>query len=179
MRTHAPGIDRPALHPEIALFVPAILLLLFIAGCEHSDPSSLKIGDRPVMMAPAALDGKRIRVPDDFSGSIIIVRFWTDTCQACAIEMPQLDALYRAYRNNGLVIVAVNEGQQPDVVRSFVSTHGMTYPVVLDSSSIMKNYYGIPGYPTSFILDRKGVVRHKIIGSANRETYEKFIRELL
>lgn len=154
-----------------------VLALVLAAGCREDRP--LKVGDRPEALSPEVLQGGRIAIPTDYPNQVVMLRFWMDTCPACAIEMPQLDALYRKYRDRGFVIIAVNVGQPRERVSRFVQQHALTYPVALDPLSLMNKYYGVVGYPTTYLIDRTGIVRKKIVGSAKPDAYETAIREIL
>lgn len=160
------------------LFAGIIFFLALTPGCKGRS-AGLQVGEQPESFAPADPSGKRVRVPLDFSGSVVVLRFWTVSCPACAIEMPQLDVIYQRYREKGFAVVAINEGQTPAEVREFAELHKLSYPMLLDQYALIRKSYGVEVYPTTFILDRKGRVRQKIVGAAKMEVYVRAIQELL
>ena len=148
-----------------------------LSGCSKENPPA--VGKVLPKFTLSDLKGDKITVPDDFSGKVIIVRFWVDSCKSCAIEMPMIDAAYNKYKDRGLVVIAVNVGQQKDVAEAFVTKLKLSYPVVLDTNSVISKKYGVKAVPFTFIIDRKGIVRKRILGEAGIETIEKIIQDFL
>ncbi|MDI6743740.1 MAG: TlpA disulfide reductase family protein [Thermodesulfovibrionales bacterium] len=97
----------------------------------------------------------------------------------CAEGMPAIDIVYNKYKERGVIILAVNVGQPKDVAEAFVKNLRISYPVLLDTYSIAAKQYGVVRLPTTFILDRKGVIREKILGEAERDSFEKMVVNLL
>ncbi len=159
-----------------------ILLLIFFAfnfiGCKEKQVQ-LKVGEVAPRFTLTGLDGRKITVPDDFRGKVVVIRFWADWCTACAREMPAVDYVYHKYRERGLVVLAVNVGQPRDVAQAFVTNLKISYPVLLDTYSLTAKKYGVRGVPFTFILDRSGVIRNKVFGDTERKTFEGMIVNLL
>lgn len=153
-------------------------LLAFLFGCQQKQVQ-IKIGNTPPKFTLSDLKGNKVTVPDDFKGRVVIIRFWADWCTYCAEEMPALDVVYNKYKKNGVIILAVNVGQPKEVAEEFVTNLRISYPVLLDTYSITAKQYGVVGLPTSFILDRNGVIREKILGEVERESFEKMVTALL
>jgi peroxiredoxin len=148
-----------------------------LSGCGQKKPPAP--GSALPKFTLSDLKGAKITVPDDFSGKVIIVRFWVDWCKSCAIEMPMIDAAYNKYKDRGLVVIAVNVGQQKDIAEAFVTKLRLSYPVVLDTDSSITKKYGVKAVPFTFIVDRKGIIKKRIFGEAGSETLEKIIQDLL
>lgn len=163
--------------PRLILILSCFFLISF-AGCVQKQVQ-LKVGESPPRFTLPDLKGNKVTVPDDFRGKVVIIRFWADWCTACAREMPSIDYIYHKYRDRGLVILAVNVGQPRDVAEAFVANLKISYPVLLDPYSVTTKRYGVTSVPTTFILDRKGVLRNKILGETGSETFEKMIAGLL
>lgn len=159
----------------ICLFFIACCLL---SGCRQKQVQ-IKIGDTPPRFTLPDLKGNKVTVPDDFKGKIVIIRFWADWCTYCAEEMPVIDVVYNKYKEKGVIILAVNVGQPKEVAEEFVRNIKISYPVLLDTYSVVAKQYGVVGLPTTFILDRNGVVREKILGESNRVVFEKMVVEML
>ena len=167
---------------SVVLLFTAVLLFCFTAallsGCKQKQVQ-IKIGDVPPKFALPDLTGNKVVVPDDFKGKVVIIRFWADWCTYCAEEMPAIDLVYNKYKEKGVVILAVNVGQPKNVAEAFVKNLRISYPVFLDTYSVTAKQYGVVGLPTTFILDRKGVIREKILGEAERDSFEKMVVNLL
>ena len=125
----------------------------------------------------------------DFTGKVVMLNFWATWCGPCVAEIPDMEALYEKYASDGLVIVGVSidtstDGVNPptSLVRSFVSSHSMSYPVLMDSPSwrAIETYYGgIQYIPTTFIIDRQNHICQKFVGSQGYSTFEQAVLPLL
>lgn len=152
------------------------LLVLFCYGFEQGGPA---IGNIPPQFVLPDLKGKRAAFPDDFKGKVVIIRFWTAICSYCVREMPTIDAVYAKYRDQGLVVLAINVGQSKELVATFLANLKISYPVLLDSYSVIAKKYGVESTPTTFIVDKNGIIREKFIGEVEGKTYEKMILKML
>ncbi|MCH7823614.1 MAG: TlpA family protein disulfide reductase [Acidobacteria bacterium] len=116
----------------------------------------------------------------ELRGTVTLVNFWATWCIPCRAEMPDLDALYRDYKDRGLVVVGIARDPQPDPVREFLTEQvEVSYPNLMADQAVEELFGGIPGLPTTFLLDREGVVREQFIGFRYRHTYEEAVRKLL
>jgi len=164
---------------SVVLLFTAVLLFCFTAallsGCKQKQVQ-IKIGDVPPKFTLPDLKGNKVTVPDEFNGKVLIIRFWADCCTA---EMPAIDVVYNKYKEKGVIILTVNVGQPKEVAEAFVTNLKISYPVLLDTYSITAKQYGVAGLPTTFILDRNSIVREKILGEAERDSFEKMVVNLL
>ena len=125
------------------------------------------------------LKGGQITVPDDFKDKVVIIRFWVDTCKACAKEMPEIDRIYNKYKDRGFAVLAVNAGQSREAAEAFGIKLNITYPILLDPGSKITKQYGIKAVPFTFAIDRKGIITKRILGETQSESFEKMIQDLL
>jgi len=169
---HSKVLGRDIIRGACVLAVAAAFLLAAPSG-RAADRVMLKIGDPPPTFSLPDLDGRTVTVPADLRGKAAIVHFWADWCQFCLEEMPALESLYQQYRDKGLVIVAVNVGQSAAAARAYAKRVGISYPVVLDGESRTAKQYGVLGLPRTFFLDRKGLIKYKLLGEASAETLKK------
>jgi len=127
-------------------------------------------GRPPLVGGPAPdialknLQGETVRL-SDLRGQVVLLNFWATWCKPCKDEMPAMQAGYDKLRNQGFVVLAVNELEETEQVIAHVRTHGHTFPVVMDHDNRVANQYGVVGLPASFLVDRQGIVREKIVGS--------------
>lgn len=114
-------------------------------------------------------------------GKVVVVDFWATWCAPCKEELPVLEKLYKKYASQGLVIVAVSVDKDASNVKSFVAKLGLTFPVVHDAGQQVAGRYEPPRMPSSYIVDRKGIVRHVHGGfrAEDAPVFEKQIKELL
>ena len=169
--------ERYRIFLSVCVFCFVLTAFFALSGCGQNKPPA--VGDVPPKFTLSDLKGDKITVPDDFAGKVIVVRFWVDWCKSCAIEMPMIDDTYNRYKDKGLAVIAVNVGQQTDVVEAFVKKLKISYPVVLDSNSAVSKKYGVKAVPFTLIIDRKGIVRKRILGEAGSDTIGKIIQDLL
>lgn len=170
-------MERCRIFLSVCFFCFVLTAVFALSGCSQNNPPA--VGDVLPKFTLPDLKGDKITVPDDFSGKVIVVRFWVDWCKSCAIEMPMIDNTYNKYKDRGLVVIAVNVGQQKDVAEAFVRKLKISYPVVLDTNSAISKRYGVKAVPFTLIIDRKGIVRKRILGEAGKETIGKMIQDLL
>jgi peroxiredoxin len=115
------------------------------------------------------LGGDRLRL-SDLRGQVVVVNLWASWCPPCRAEMPALQQLFEAYREDGLVVVAVNATDQDsaNAARTFVAEHGLTFPVVLDALGEASRAYALQAMPSTYVVDRRGVIREVVIGGPIR-----------
>lgn len=162
------------------LFVAACFFCFIQAGTAHAaGPRPLKIGDPPPGVSLKDLNGFPVRIPEDFRGRVMIIHFWTGGCSSCKEEMPAMESLSSSYGKKGLVILAVNVGQGKETVKRLVRGMGIGYPVLLDSGREMARKYDVVGVPRTYLVDRNGVIRYRILGAASPEMLKKQALSLL
>ncbi len=88
-------------------------------------------------------------------GKVVAVNFWATWCPPCRKEMPDLDALYRKYKSQGFVVLAISN-EQAVKVRSFLKTKPVSYPVLIDPDNAVTNLYRVEGIPKTFLYGRDG-----------------------
>ncbi|MGD8863940.1 MAG: TlpA disulfide reductase family protein, partial [Myxococcales bacterium] len=93
-------------------------------------------------------------------GKVVIVDFWASWCAPCKEEMPVLQRLHKTYGSKGLVVVGVSVDNDASNVKSFLKKLGVTFPIVHDAKHSVSERYSPPTMPSSYIVDRKGIVRH-------------------
>jgi peroxiredoxin len=124
------------------------------------------------------LDGNPISL-SDFKGQVILVNNWATWCPPCRQEMPEFQAYYNQYRDQGFQVIAVEAGQPEHEVRAFVDQLGLDFVVLLDPSNLSLTTFQQTSLPNSFVLDRKGNLRLAWLGAINGATLEEYVTPLL
>lgn len=155
-----------------------VLLVVLLGGCEPESPM-LRIGAPAPAFVLNRLDGAASRFPEQYANQIVAIRFWADWCPFCRSEMTALEPVYRQYRDRGLVILAVNVLQPPETVRAFVKQLGISYDVLLDAQGDVTRRYQVMALPVTYIIDRKGIIRARILGESTPEVFAEEITGLL
>lgn len=110
----------------------------------------------------------------DLRGQVVLVNFWATWCPPCRAEMPDLETLYQRFKNDGLVVLAISN-EAASKVASYISQHGVTYPILLDPGSKTSDRFRLYGIPESFVYDRSG----KLVAEAVDRRTEKQLLEML
>ena len=130
------------------------------------------------------LQGREVGTAD-LLGQPAILNFWATWCPPCRREMPALDSTYQAYREQGLMVVGIDVGENPGTVRSFLSGTPVSYPIWLDSPTgsggtqqLFRSFGGV-GLPTTVFVDANGIVRRIRVGELNQATFSNEAEALL
>jgi peroxiredoxin len=114
--------------------------------------------------AVTTLEGDTLR-SDDLRGRVVIVNFWATWCPPCRIEVPSLQSLWEVRRDDGVVVLGLSMDRGGRAaVDAFLRERGVTYPVAMADRAVESAFGGVPGLPTTFILDADGTVRHRVYG---------------
>ena len=109
------------------------------------------------------LDGSELRL-SDLRGQPVVLNFWATWCAPCRKEIPQFVDAYERHRGEGLVIVGVNMQEGKGIVRPYAEDFGMTFPIAIDVDGEVADAYRILGLPTTYFIDREGIVRSVFTG---------------
>ena len=155
----------------------AVLLVLWAAA--DVAEASLRIGDALPSISLSGVDGVPVKIPESLRGRVAVLHFWRIGCSSCQLEMPAMDVLYKQNRRKGLEILAVNVGQKKEVVRNFAAELDVSYPLLIDPDEKGARLFGVTDVPRTYVIDRKGIVRYRILGGATPETLKKLVLSLL
>ena len=163
--------------PLQSLFFLAFLLALAWPVCAGTNPPQglgLQAPNESVE-APAFslpdLTGKKIQLKS-YRGKLVFLNFFATWCGPCRKEMPGMEQLFRAYRDKGLVVLAVNMEQSAKTVRPFVQELKLSFPVLLDAEGSVSHDYGIRALPVSFLVGRDGNLLWRAMGGREWDTLE-------
>lgn len=153
-----------------------ITLLLIFFAAEARGAVLIETAPEVGKTAPAFelkdLSGARVRLAE-VRGKVVLLNFWAEWCGPCRAEMPFMESLYKAFKDKGLVVLAVSVDRSEKEVKAFVSDKKLTFKVLMDKDKeVSFDQYGVIGLPTTFLIDKKGVIAEKFIGPMEWDSAE-------
>jgi cytochrome c biogenesis protein CcmG, thiol:disulfide interchange protein DsbE len=134
----------------------------------------LKAGIKPVRARTKApnfcledLGGKKSELTH-YKGKVVFLNFWATLCGPCKEEMPSMEELYKQFKDKKFVFLTISvdyAGIKP--VKDFIEKHRYTFPVLIDPKFETLDLFKVRGIPTTFLIDKKGFIIGKAIGSKN------------
>jgi peroxiredoxin len=114
--------------------------------------------------------GETIKL-SNLRGQAVLVNLWTTWCPPCRAEMPIIEKIHNEYKDKGLIVLAVNMTYQdtPAHIAPFVAEYGLTFPILLDDTNSVGSAYQLRSLPSSFFIDRQGIIREVVIGGPMAE----------
>lgn len=132
--------------------------------------------------ARAILQGKVVRAPAfrlprltgggtvslaAYRGKAVVLNFWGSYCGPCKQEMPHLEAAYKRWGRRGVVVVGMDVVDSRRAARAFARSHGVTYPIAFDPVGDTTGPYGVLATPTTFFIDRRGLIVKRILAAVS------------
>jgi peroxiredoxin len=107
-------------------------------------------------------------------GKVVLVNFWATWCPPCRKEMPDLDTLYRKFKDRGLVVLAISD-EEIAKVKPFLAERNLSFPILLDPGRKINELFRIDGIPKTFIYNREGKLAAQ---SIDMRTQKQFLEML-
>jgi peroxiredoxin len=163
---------------RLLLALTILFTTLLLHGCGE-DPVAPKNGEAAPGFTLQRLSGGSLTLPEQLHGKVVAIRFWADWCPFCEQEMSDLEPVYSELKSRGVEILAINVRQDVGTVQRFISKIGISYPVLLDEEGEVARSYAVMGLPTTFFVDREGVLKQRILGESTPETFSAIVSGLL
>jgi len=118
------------------------------------------------------LDGTKATL-SELRGRIVLINLWATWCPPCRAEMPALENAYKQYKDSGVVVLGLNVTNQDSEkdIPPFVDEFGLTFPILLDRDGSVSALYQLKGLPTTYFVNREGIIRTVVVGGPMNETF--------
>ena len=144
------------------------------ASTTQSGPKGLESQPAPDF-ALTTLSGEQVKL-SSLRGKVVLVNFWATWCLPCRKEMPDLQALYDRYKDQGFVVVSISD-EEAAKVQPFIAEQKITYPVLLDPGRKVNDLFQVEGIPKSFVYDREGKLVAQSIDMRTRNQFQAMIAQ--
>lgn len=169
--------------------VPFIILALMLSGglmisCSDNsapDQQGFNVGDLSPDFQLQGLDGQTVSL-SDFRGKPVLINFWASWCGPCRFEMPFIQEIYEEekWSDKGLVILAVNLGEDAATVEEFMKSNNVSFTALLDTREKVALEYNTRSIPTTFLIDGSGIIQDKVIGAfPNRAEIDRRLNKIV
>lgn len=138
----------------------------------------LKEGSKPPDFKLADLEGNQQQL-SDYAGKAVVVNFWGTFCPPCVKEMPEFERQYLKWKDQGLVVLAINLSEDTLTVNNFVRRFDLHYPILRDMNRKTERSYGLKSYPTTFFIKPDGSIMEIMVGGMTEVEIDERIERLL
>ncbi|MFH0840148.1 MAG: TlpA disulfide reductase family protein [Candidatus Omnitrophota bacterium] len=157
------------------IFLILISMLLF-SGCSVAEESASKGAPN---FSLSDIKGKTVRL-SDYNNKVVLLNFFATWCPPCREEIPDFIDMVNTKDSEKFIIIGISVEHGDDAtVKRFAAERKINYPILIDDGLVSKAYGPIHSIPTTFIIDKKGNIVQKIIGSRAKREFEKIIEPLL
>lgn len=165
MNTHYRNITY-----KLLLLISCFLLTAMAPDNRKNEVSPFNINTLRNQEAPDFtlndLNGNAVSL-SSLNGKIVLLNFWATWCPPCKAEMPSLNQLYKEMKSSGLEVVAVSTDTSPKKVKKYIANKNFDFTVVMDERESVFRKYGVFSLPTTFLIDREGIIVDIFIGEYN------------
>jgi cytochrome c biogenesis protein CcmG, thiol:disulfide interchange protein DsbE len=148
----------------------------WLSRAPTSGVSSDVVSPREGFLAPGftlkALDGQTTTLSAQ-RGKVVVINLWASWCGPCRAEMPAIQKVYASERDRGLTVLAVNGTFQDSATNAsaFAQQYGLSFPILLDTDGRVSRMYLLSALPSTYIVDRRGIIRSVVVGGPMSEAF--------
>jgi DsbE subfamily thiol:disulfide oxidoreductase len=168
------------------LIIYMTVFIMFLAGCSFGggtvsqtpalqEEVQIVVGTQVGQKAPdfSLLDEKDEKVSlAQFAGKVVVLNFWATWCGPCRAEMPELQRFHQQ-KDTDVILLGIDIKEDKDTILQFMKRAGYSYPVVRDTFAQASDTYQIRAIPTTYVLDKQGIIRYKKVGPVTAAELKK------
>jgi len=150
-----------------SLFIKFVLFILFnsFALTLHAQQTLTPMADKKLAPALVLIDMDGVKHDiRDYRGKPVIINFWATWCPPCRRELPAMNRAWEKIKEQGIVMLAIDVGEDEDTIFTFMADYPIDFTVLLDSSGEVSANWPVVGLPTTFVLDKEGRLVYRAIG---------------
>lgn len=151
-----------------------ILLVMFFSlllSVSSFAKVGISVGDEIGNFKLIKLNGEKVDL-EDYKGKVIMLNFWATWCPPCRAEMPSMENIHKKYDPEKFVILAVSvDRSKRKNVEEFIKDNGYSFAVFHDSDNKLSRKFAIRSIPTTYIINKDGIIVDKKLGAINWENY--------
>ena len=140
--------------------------VLLVAGCSAQAP---RVGELAPDFQFQDVDGQ-FAFLSDLRGNPVLINFWASWCGPCRYEMPFIQEVYEEWSASGLVVLAINKGESLSTAKDFMQSYNLSFPALLDINQDVALEYNIRSIPTTFFIDKDGIIQAIKVGPFSSKT---------
>ncbi len=149
-----------------------------ITACAEYSGQGLQRGDPAIEFQFQNATGQTVAL-SDLKGKVVLVNFWATWCGPCNIELPFIQQIYDEWQERELVVLAIDIGESPSTVAEFMQNKELSFPVLLDSEMKVAAQYRVMYIPTTFFIDKDGIIQYIKVGAfQSQEEIESILSQL-
>lgn len=139
--------------------------LFCLAGVVHADQTLTPVPGSPLAPDFALKDteGEEHRL-SDYRGRPVLINFWATWCPPCREEIPSMNRAWEKMAEEGIVMLAINVGEDEDTIFVFTADYPADFPLLLDRDGEVIGQWPVKGLPTTYIVDPEGRIAYRAIG---------------
>jgi peroxiredoxin len=142
-----------------------------------SAPVGLAQGYRPPNFTGRYLDGTSFGL-DQYQGQLVLLHFWFVDCPSCRAEWPHLNAIYQEFKDQGLVLLAVNAIDSLEYIQAYMESEGLDFPIIQDNGQIHQ-LYNVALFPTTYVITPDGVINQAARGPLSERSLRNLMERYL
>lgn len=174
---------------SVAIIVVLVGITLFfnLSKSNNSDfdmdVSGIEVKPAKGFVAPkfsiSDVDGNKVTLTD-LRGKPVFINFWASWCPPCKEEMPYIEEAYKKH-NDRITFLMINaiEADTFEDMTAYMQEYQYSFPVQLDKKNLVSDLYQVFGYPTSYFIDKRGVITDKVQGGMSKPMFDQLIDKLL